>query len=166
MSRPRIDHIGIIVGDLDAAVASMARMLPGAPVRRRSLPDAGLEVAEFAAANLIIELLEYTDAGDGFGRAVMGPAVGVNHLSLGVPDLDAALAALREHGVEPMAGFPRPGAHGRIAFLPRDEDTGLLFELCEAEGQEEMEGNRVEEQKVEERKVEEHGDATEKTEAP
>ncbi|MCL4184046.1 MAG: VOC family protein [Burkholderiaceae bacterium] len=131
MSAPRIDHIGIIVDELEPAIAAMARMLPGAPLRRRSIPDAGLEVAEFEAANLIVELLCYTDRGDGFGRAVMGTTAGVNHLSLGVPDLDAALAALQAGGVEPMTGFPRRGAHGRVAFLPREPHTGLLFELCQ-----------------------------------
>ncbi|MCC7121846.1 MAG: VOC family protein [Gammaproteobacteria bacterium] len=131
MTAPRIDHIGIIVADLDTAVAAVAKMLPGAPVTRRSIPDAGLEVAEFAAANVIVELLQYADRGDGFGRAVMGSTSGVNHLSLAVPDLDAALAALHADGIEPAAGFPRHGAHGRIAFLPREPHTGLLFELCQ-----------------------------------
>ncbi len=131
MTPPRIDHIGIVVDDLDAAVSALARLLPGAPLRRRSLPDAGLEVAEFEASNLIVELLRYTDAGDGFGRAVMGAATGVNHLSLAVADLDAALAALRAQGVQPLPGFPRAGAHGRIAFLPREPSTGLRFELCQ-----------------------------------
>lgn len=131
MKQPRIDHVGIVVDDLEAAVASIARMLPGAPLTRRSLPDAGLEVAEFAAANVVVELLHYTDDGGGFGRAVMGSATGVNHLSVAVDDLDAALESLRAQGVAPAAGFPRRGAHGRIAFLPRDAGTGLLFELCE-----------------------------------
>jgi len=131
MTLPRIDHIGIVVDDLEASIASMQRMLRGAPLVRRSIPDAGLEVAEFTTANLVVELLKYTDDGDGFGRAVMGSARGVNHLSLAVDDLDAALAGLRAQGVEPAAGFPRRGAHGRVAFLPRDADTGLLFELCQ-----------------------------------
>ena len=131
MMLPRIDHIGIVVDDLEASIASMQRMLRGAPLVRRSIPDAGLEVAEFTTANLVVELLKYTDDGDGFGRAVMGSARGVNHLSLAVDDLDAALAGLRAQGVEPADGFPRRGAHGRVAFLPRDADTGLLFELCQ-----------------------------------
>ncbi|MCC7457704.1 MAG: VOC family protein [Nitrospira sp.] len=133
MTAPRIDHIGIIVDDLEAAVAAFTKMLPGAPVTRRSIPDADLEVVELAAANVIVELLRYTDRGDGFGRAVMGSTNGVNHLSLSVNDLDETLASLRASGVEPAAGFPRRGAHGRVAFLPRDPHTGLLFELCEAD---------------------------------
>ncbi|MBW7851364.1 MAG: VOC family protein [Rhodospirillales bacterium] len=133
MNAPRIDHIGILVEDLDTAAASLERLLPGAPQRRRSLPEVGLEVVEFTTANVIIELLAYTDPGDGFGRAVMGSQMGVNHVSLEVSDLDAALAELRSNGVEPTAGFPRQGAHGRIAFLPRDPHTGLLFELCQSD---------------------------------
>ena len=99
MSAPRIDHIGIVVDELEPAIAAMARMLPGAPLRRRSVPDAGLEVAEFHAENLIVELLRYTDRGDGFGRSVMGPAPGVNHLSLSVPDLDDTCARLEADGI-------------------------------------------------------------------
>ncbi len=131
MKPPRIDHIGIVVEELEPAIAAFTRLLPGAPLRRRSVPDAGLEVAEFAAENLIVELLRYTDDGDGFGRAVMGSAPGVNHLSLSVPDLDAALAQLGAAGVAPLPGFPRRGAHGRIAFLPPEGVTGLRVELCQ-----------------------------------
>jgi hypothetical protein len=128
---PRIDHIGIVVESLEPAIAAFQLVMPRATMRRRSLPDAGLEVAEFHAANIIVELLAYTAHGKGLGRAVMGSEPGVNHLSLQVPDLDGALAALAAEGITPMAGFPRSGAHGRIAFLQRSPHTGLLFELCE-----------------------------------
>lgn len=142
MNAPRIDHIGIVVDDLEASIEAFAKMLPGAPLVRRSIPDAGLEIAELAAANVVVELLQYTDRGDGFGRAVMGSAAGVNHLSLSVDDLDGALATLRASGIEPLAGFPRRGAHGRIAFLPREPRTGLLFELCEADASDVANGSR------------------------
>jgi len=126
---PRIDHIGIVVEALEPAIEAFRRVMPHAPMVRRALADAGLDVAEFHAANIIVELLAYT--APGVGRDVMGSEVGVNHLSLHVPDLDAALAALASEGVAPMSGFPRSGAHGRIAFLQRSPHAGLLFELCE-----------------------------------
>jgi methylmalonyl-CoA/ethylmalonyl-CoA epimerase len=132
MTAPTIDHIGIIVEALEPAVAAMSLLLPDAPVVRRSLPDVGLEVAEFQAANIIIELLQYTSLEAGMARRTMGDAKGLNHLSISVPDLDASLAALAAAGVEPMEGFPRRGAHGRIAFMRTDARTGLLVELCQA----------------------------------
>ena len=87
------------------------------------------------AANVTIELLQYTTQEPGLARGAMGSATGLNHLSIAVPDLDTALAALAAQGVEPMAGFPRAGAHGRIAFMHPDPRTGVLVELCQADGE-------------------------------
>lgn len=132
MTAPTVDHIGIIVETLEPAIAAMSLVLPNAPLVRRSLPEVGLEVAEFQAANVIIELLQYTTQDDGLARRTMGSATGLNHLSISVPDLDASLAALAADGALPMEGFPRRGAHGRIAFMHTDSRTGLLVELCQA----------------------------------
>ena len=133
MTAPRIDHIGIIVQALEPAIAAMSLVLPNAPLVRRSLPDVGLEVAEFQAANVIVELLQYTSQEAGLARRTMGSATGLNHLSISVPDLGAALAALAAHGARPMEGFPRQGAHGRIAFMHTDPRTGLRVELCQTD---------------------------------
>ena len=133
MTAPTVDHIGIIVAALEPAIAAMSLVLPNAPLVRRSLSEVGLEVAEFQAANVIIELLQYTTQEPGLARRTMGSATGLNHLSISVPDLGATLAALAAHGVEPMEGFPRPGAHGRIAFMHTDPRTGLLVELCQTD---------------------------------
>ncbi len=132
MTAPRVDHIGIVVAALEPAIAAMRLVLPNAPVVRRSLPEVGLEVAEFQAANVIIELLQYANDAPGLARQTMGSATGLNHLSISVPDLDAALVALARDGVAPLEGFPRRGAHGRIAFMHTDPRTGLRVELCQA----------------------------------
>lgn len=133
MTAPTVDHIGVIVEALEPAIAAMRLMLPGAPLTRRSLPEVGLEVAEFQAANLIVELLQYTSEKPGLARRTMGSATGLNHLSISVPDLEASLASLAAAGVQPLEGFPRGGAHGRIAFMRTDPRTGLLVELCQAD---------------------------------
>lgn len=133
MSAPVIDHIGIVVESLEPAILAMGRLLPGAPLTRRSMPEASLEVAEFQAANIVIELLQYTTAQAGLARETMGSETGLNHLSVSVHDLGGALAALAAWGVEPMDGFPRRGAHGQIAFLRRDPRTGVLVELCQVD---------------------------------
>jgi catechol 2,3-dioxygenase-like lactoylglutathione lyase family enzyme len=130
MIAPAIDHIGIIVADLEAAITAWSRVLPGAPLTRRSLPDVGLEVAEFGAANVCVELLQYAANSD-FARQVMGDEHGLNHVSVSVPDLDGALAALASEGIQPMQGFPRRGSRGQIAFLARDPRLHALVELCD-----------------------------------
>lgn len=53
---PRIDHLGIVVNDLDAAIARVRAHLKVEPEGRK-LPGAGLNLAVFRAANVGIELL-------------------------------------------------------------------------------------------------------------
>ena len=129
MGKTRIDHIGIIVADLDQA-AEMLAPLFGAPSPTRTLDDAGLRVVELEAANVTIELLEYSGPNDAFARRVMGEALGLNHISARVGDVEASVAQLGAAGFKVMNGFPRQGAHGIVAFFEPDPTTGLLFEVC------------------------------------
>ena len=129
MSQAHIDHIGIIVTDIEAAIERFRPLLgEAAPIRE--LTDYGLRVAMIETANVTIELLQYTGEGDGFARGVMGERLGLNHISTRVDDVASSVADLTAEGFQMMEGFPRPGAHGEVAFFERDETTGLLFEVC------------------------------------
>jgi methylmalonyl-CoA/ethylmalonyl-CoA epimerase len=134
---PYIDHIGIVVADLDQAVERL-RPLFGIPARTRELPEVGLRVAEFDAANVVIELLQYTDGPNSFAQQVMGQRLGLNHLSARVSNVEQSVTALQQAGFTPMAGFPRQGAHGRVAFFEPDAVTGLLFEVCQLDTKENL----------------------------
>jgi catechol 2,3-dioxygenase-like lactoylglutathione lyase family enzyme len=130
MTTPHIDHIGIVVADLGEAIAKL-RPLFGDPVRIKDLPEVGLRVAEFQAANVTIELLQYAGGDAEFAKRVMGERIGLNHISARVADVDRSIAELGAAGFVPMAGFPRAGAHGRVAFFEPDAITGLRFEVCQ-----------------------------------
>ena len=134
MNAPHIDHIGIIVADLEQAIARLGPLFGGAPAVME-LAEVGLRVAQFRAANVTVELLQYSGSNDAFARQVMGERLGLNHVSARVEDVDRSLAELRAAGLEPMAGFPRQGAHGRVAFFEPDAVTGLLFEICQPDTQ-------------------------------
>jgi len=129
MNRPRIDHIGLMVADLDAAVDRL-RPVFGDDVSYKDLPQYEIRTAIFHTANLAIELLQYTGAA-AFARGVMGSRLGLNHVSAEVADAEASIAALKERGFAVQEGFPAGGAHGRVAFFEPDDVTGLLFEICE-----------------------------------
>lgn len=134
MSAPHIDHIGILVADLEAAVERLAPLFGGSP-RTKELAEVGLRVAEFRCANVTVELLQYTGKNDAFARRVMGERLGLNHVSARVEDLEGAMRELKAQGLSPMEGFPRQGAHGRVAFFEPDAVTGLLFEICQPDTQ-------------------------------
>lgn len=124
----KIDHIGIIVKDLDAAVTRLGVLF--GPADMKDLPEVGLRVAEFRATNVTVELLQYT-ANSEFARRVMGSRIGLNHLSVQVDDVERSIDELRTAGFVPMQGFPRRGAHGRVAFFEPESASGLLFEVCQ-----------------------------------
>ena len=124
-----IDHIGIIVADLEQAAKKLAPLF-GRPEKIKEMPEVGLRVAEFHAANVTIELLQYTGEAK-FARQVMGERLGLNHISARVDDVDRSISQLAETGFKPLEGFPRQGAHGRVAFFEPDRTTGLLFEICQ-----------------------------------
>lgn len=128
MTPARIDHIGIIVEDLDAAIARFRVLLGTEPVRR-DMPDVGLSIAEFRTANVGIELIAYAGEAE-FARRVMGEEAGLNHIAVSVADVEAEARRLRPEGLEPQPGFPRAGAHGEVLFFERDPETGLLLEIC------------------------------------
>ena len=127
--RPRIDHLGIIVPDLDPAVARFSRLLEGLTPVRRDLPEVGLRIAEFQTENLNIELIAYDGPAE-FARQVMGNDIGINHLTIQVEDVGQAITRMTDAGLRVQDGFPRRGAHGTVAFFQRDAATGLLLEVC------------------------------------
>jgi methylmalonyl-CoA/ethylmalonyl-CoA epimerase len=133
-SRPVVDHIGVIVPDLDAAVALFTKLFGAGPVKTKEMADVGLRIAEFAAANVTVELLQYTGENDAFAKGVMGEVPGVNHISFRVDGLAAATQAVEAAGAQPMAGFPRQGAHGQVVFFEPTSTGGVRFELCEPDG--------------------------------
>jgi len=136
MNPPVVDHIGIIVEDLDQALKLFENLYGLRPAARKDMPEVGLRIAHLKAANIDLELLQYTGAEGGFAEKTMGRRPGVNHFSVRVEDVDEAVARFGDNGVRVMEGFPRQGSHGRVAFFEPDTADGVLMEACEAEAQE------------------------------
>ncbi len=131
MTKPTIGHVGIIVEDLSAAVETLTGLLGVPPERIKEMPGVGVKLAEFHMANLILELIQYTSDERNFAKDVMGERVGLNHLSVTVPDVDESIRSWTEKGLALAEGFPIKGAHGRVAFFETEPKTGILFEICQ-----------------------------------
>ncbi|MBL4756098.1 MAG: VOC family protein [Rhizobiales bacterium] len=131
MTKAHIDHIGIIVDDLEASVKMFTGLLGDGPIMTKEMPDMGLKIAEFETANVMIELLQYTGSNDAFAKEVLGEKSGVNHISLRVGEVSEAIAKMEAAGAETMDGFPRGGAHGEVAFFKPESTNGVLLEICQ-----------------------------------
>jgi LAO/AO transport system kinase len=128
----RLNHVAIAVPDLAAARAAFAR-LPSVRVSDPTdLPEHGVTVVFVALPNTKIELV--TPLGERSPlRSFLdkSPAGGIHHLSLEVPDVRAAAAALLAQGARVLGdGEPRVGAHGTpVLFLHPKDFAGTLVEL-------------------------------------
>jgi catechol 2,3-dioxygenase-like lactoylglutathione lyase family enzyme len=108
----RIDHIGVAVDDLDAAIELHTRAYGMELVHRETVSSQGVEAV-------------LLDVGENRGP-------GLHHVAYQVADIDAALASLRDSGVRMIDEEPRIGIRrSRVAFLHPAASGGVLTELVE-----------------------------------
>jgi methylmalonyl-CoA/ethylmalonyl-CoA epimerase len=127
-----IDHVGIAVDDLDAAVERYRNTLGVEPAHRERVEEQGVEEVLFAVGTSFIQLLGALgpDTPVGVFLAKRGP--GVHHLAYRVEDVVAALARLRDEGIEPVDEVPRRGSRDTlIAFVHPKGMEGVLVELVQ-----------------------------------
>ena len=130
-SVPPLDHVGLATAEADAIATWFADVF-GVPT---SAPeDVGLHRLRFIETGpTTIELVSPLSPDAPVGKFLQKHGAGLHHICLRVPDIEAAVAALRARGVRLIDETPRPGAHGsRIAFLHPSSAHGLLVELKQA----------------------------------
>jgi methylmalonyl-CoA epimerase len=127
-----IDHIGIAVANLDAALRFYHHTLGlEAPVIEE-VADQKVRTAIFGAGDGRVELLESTDPEGPIGKFVAKRGEGIHHVALRVPDVKAKLMELEAQGVQLIDREPRIGAGGHlIAFLHPKSTGGVLLELTQ-----------------------------------
>jgi methylmalonyl-CoA/ethylmalonyl-CoA epimerase len=134
----RIDHIGIACRDLEAKIAFYESVfgLTVASVEvneSQGVREAMLQVAEGAAGDSYIQLLEPTGPDTPVGRFLERRGEGVHHVGYGVVNITAALEAIGAAGVRLIDERPRHGSMGAsIAFLHPADIGGVLTELVQA----------------------------------
>jgi methylmalonyl-CoA epimerase len=129
----KIDHIGVVVQDIRQALEAYEAAL-GLPLREvADMPDQKVRVAFLPVGESNVELVQPLTADSGIARFLEKRGEGVHHICLEVGDIEAAMARLREHGVELIDEAPRKGIHGRVAFVHPKGMHGVLIELLEHE---------------------------------
>ena len=129
----RLDHIGIAVRELDAAVALYTSVLGGRVVHRELLSHEGVRLAFVEVPGALLELLTPTADEGPLARFLRARGEGLHHLAFEVPDVARAIEAATSAGQRAIDARPRPGARGRmIAFLHPASLRGVLIELIGA----------------------------------
>ena len=129
-----IDHVGIAVRDLDAAVALYRRTLGVEPTHRERVPDQGVEEVLFATGTSFIQLLGALGPDTPVGRFLEARGPGIHHLAYRVVDIEDALEHLRAGGLHLIDDHGRPGSRGTtIAFIHPTSMDGVLAELVQVD---------------------------------
>jgi methylmalonyl-CoA epimerase len=127
----RIDHIGIVVEDLEAALHVYETAL-GLPLAQISeVPDQQVKVAFMPLGESNVELVQPTSDDTGVARFLEKRGEGIHHVCIQVDAIEAALERLKAHEVPLIDEKPRQGAHGRVAFVHPRGTHGVLIELVE-----------------------------------
>ena len=128
----RIDHVGVAVEDLDAAIDLYARQFKLELVHREIVESQGVEAVLLDVGEGHIELLKPLGPDTAVGKFVARNGNGMHHVAYSVPDVDVALAEARAAGLEAIDSEPRIGIRGsRIAFLHPRSTGGVLTELVQ-----------------------------------
>lgn len=128
----QIDHIAIVVRDLERTIDLYVNTLGFTQVYRETVQDQGIEAVGLQAGESIIELLRPLDENSAIAKYRGDAETKLHHTAYRVTDLEAELARLKAVGIRLIDEHPRKGAHGNlIAFLHPKSTQGVLVELCQ-----------------------------------
>ena len=127
-----VDHIGIAVTDLDAAIVLYASAAGTSVTLRETLVDRGIELAFLNTGGTKLELLMPLQENTPLARFIAKRGPGIHHICYRVSNIKAEMARLESLGAKLIDTTPRPGASGTmIAFIEPASFSGVLTELCE-----------------------------------
>ena len=127
-----IDHVGIAVRDLDAAVEWYGRMFGATVAHRERIESDGVEEALIKVADSYIQLLTpFTDTSP-LAKFMERNGEGLHHVGYRVDDCGVALQAVKDAGGQVIDEKPRPGSRGTtVAFVHPKTAFGTLIELVQ-----------------------------------
>jgi methylmalonyl-CoA/ethylmalonyl-CoA epimerase len=135
MPHMEIDHIGIAVRSLDAALTTYKQLWNLEPDHIELGETDKVTEAMLPIGNAHLQLLEPTDDESTVAKFIERRGEGLHHIAVRVADIEAALAALKREGAELIDTEPRIGGGGhRVAFVHPKTTHGILIELVEHSG--------------------------------
>ncbi len=127
-----INHIAIIVPELEGALDFWEGALGLTLARTQSVPSEGVDVAFLPVGDSNVELMKPTVADSGVARFLEKRGPGIHHMCFEVDDIDAMMARLRERDIQLINDEPQTGHGGyRYAFVHPKSTGGVLVELYE-----------------------------------
>jgi methylmalonyl-CoA/ethylmalonyl-CoA epimerase len=128
----RLNHVAIVVPDLDAAARVYRETLGARVSAPLPLPEHGVTTVFVELPNTKIELLQPLGEASPIAKFLAAnPSGGMHHVCYEVDDILVARDRLQAAGARVLGdGEPKTGAHGKpVLFLHPKDFNGCLVEL-------------------------------------
>jgi methylmalonyl-CoA epimerase len=127
-----IDHIGIAVENIDAALAVYHEALGMPLVHRETVTEQGVDAALLDVGDGHIELLQPLGPETPVGKFLARRGPGIHHVAYRVDNVEETLGRLADAGLRVIDERPRNGIRGsRVAFLHPGSTGGVLTEIVQ-----------------------------------
>jgi methylmalonyl-CoA epimerase len=131
----RIDHVGVAVEDLDAALELYEGAFAMPLAHRETVEEQGVEAVLLDVGDGHVELLRPLGPETAVGKFLARKGPGLHHVAYAVDDIDETLRGLAAAGLELIDREPRVGIReSRVAFLHPRSTGGVLTEIVEPAG--------------------------------
>jgi methylmalonyl-CoA/ethylmalonyl-CoA epimerase len=131
----RIDHIGVAVEDIDAAIELYRDSFEMELAHRETVESQGVEAVLLDVGEGHVELVAPLGPDTPVGKYLAKNGTGLHHVAYAVDDIDAALKKIAAAGIQLIDSEPRVGIRdSRVAFLHPRSTGGVLTEIVEPAG--------------------------------
>ena len=128
----RVDHIGVAVNSIDAALKFFRDTLGLHLEGSETVAEQKVTTSFLPVGDTEVELLQSTAPDGPIAGFIEKKGEGVQHIAFLVDNIEAALKELEAKGIRLIDKVPRMGAGGKkIAFLHPKDTNGVLVELCQ-----------------------------------
>lgn len=128
----RIDHVGIAVADIDAAIELYEKTLGMPLVHRETVTEQGVDAVLLDVGEGHVELLSPLGPDTPVGKFLEKNGPGLHHVAYAVSDIEATLAKLAGEGVKLIDREPRIGIRGsKVAFVHPKSTGSVLTEIVQ-----------------------------------
>ena len=131
MNITRINHVAIVVNDLDEAIHTYRDKLGLTVSKRLVMPEQEVEIAFLPAGESAIELISPITESSGVAKYLAKRGEGLHHICLEVPDVAMSLAELAARDVNLINNECIPAAEGMGFFVHPKATHGVLIEFLE-----------------------------------
>ena len=126
-----IDHLGIAVRSLDAAVPLYEKALGLRCLGREEVASQRVKTAFFDVGGVHLELLEPTSPDSPIAKFIAERGEGIHHIAFRTDNIEGQLKQASTAGIRLINENPFAGAAGKlVAFLHPKSTHGVLTEFC------------------------------------